>query len=179
MLTNHCMISPPRTLTDNQCRPRSRRCTDAELSSPGAPLAHGSHTLRTHEETPRCCPCFCSYQAGVCKDQSCQFGAFKSFTHTTTRSSRFLEHQEATYNEHRNKQVLLGDLSMREDVVQHGIHITLILFPKGKDALVIVTCNQKRTFFQTPHLCVTENKLLGVSFFFYIYVLRIYFAWLT
>lgn len=79
-----------------------------------------------------------------------------------------------TYNEHCNQQVLLGDLGMGEDVVQHRVHVTLVLLPKGEHTLVIVTCRQKCTLLsQSSHLCGKEYKLLDVSLFFYMYFLRI------
>lgn len=48
-----------------------------------------------------------------------------------------------THNKHCDQKILLGDLSMREDIVQYSVHITLVLFSKGKHTFVIVTCKQQ------------------------------------
>ena len=45
-----------------------------------------------------------------------------------------------TYNEHSNKQVFLGDLSMGEDVVEHIGHITFVFLPECEHTLVIMSC---------------------------------------
>lgn len=50
--------------------------------------------------------------------------------------------ESSTYNEHGHEKVLLGDLSVREDVVEDGIHVALVLFPKGKDTLIVMTYGQ-------------------------------------
>ena len=45
---------------------------------------------------------------------------------------------------------------MREDVVQHSVHITLVLLPEGEHALVIVAYEQQKepvtTMYARSHL---------------------------
>lgn len=48
--------------------------------------------------------------------------------------------QTDTYNEHSNQQVLLSDLSMREDVVEHISHVSFVFLTQCEHTLVIVSC---------------------------------------
>lgn len=52
--------------------------------------------------------------------------------------------KNGTHNKHCDQKILLGDLSVREDVVQYSVHVTLVLLPKGEHAFVIVTCKQQK-----------------------------------
>lgn len=45
-----------------------------------------------------------------------------------------------TYNQHGNQQVLLSDLSMREDIVEHIGHVAFVLLTQCEHTLVIVSC---------------------------------------
>lgn len=45
-----------------------------------------------------------------------------------------------TYNQHSNKQVLLGDLSMGEDIVEHVGHVALVFLTQREHTLVVVSC---------------------------------------
>lgn len=47
--------------------------------------------------------------------------------------------ESETYNQHGNQQVLLGDLSVGEDVVQHVGHVALVLLTQCKHTLVIMS----------------------------------------
>lgn len=44
-----------------------------------------------------------------------------------------------TYNQHGNQQVLLGDLGMGEDIVEHIGHVAFVFFTQCKHTLVIVS----------------------------------------
>lgn len=52
--------------------------------------------------------------------------------------------KNCTHNKHCNQKILLGDLSMREDIVQYSVHVTLILLSKGEYTFVIVTYKQQK-----------------------------------
>ena len=54
-----------------------------------------------------------------------------------------------THDKHGDQKILLGDLSVREDVVQYSVHITLVLLPEGEHAFVIVTCKQQKELVTT------------------------------
>lgn len=45
-----------------------------------------------------------------------------------------------SYYEHCDQDVFLGDLGMREDVVQDRTHVRLVLLSQVDDTLVIVSC---------------------------------------
>lgn len=45
-----------------------------------------------------------------------------------------------TYDEHSNQQVLLGDLSVGEDVVEHVDHVTFVFLAQCEHTFVIVSC---------------------------------------
>lgn len=45
-----------------------------------------------------------------------------------------------TYDEHGDQDVLLGDLGVGEDALQHRGHVGLVLLPQVDHALVIVSC---------------------------------------
>lgn len=131
----------------------------------GALLTHGLQALRTQAGTAHSSHCSCSSQL-----------SFQSIQHTTGSRTKCLEQQEPTYNEHGHQQVLLGDLGVGEDVVQHRVHVALVLLPQSEDTLVIVPCGHKGTAAQAPHLSATEYKVPDVSLLSCIDVLRIYFA---
>lgn len=44
------------------------------------------------------------------------------------------------YYEHCDQEVLLEDLGMREDVLQHRTHVRFVLLPQVDNTLVIVSC---------------------------------------
>ena len=50
-----------------------------------------------------------------------------------------------TYNQHCNQQVLLGDLGMGEDIVEHIGHVAFVFLTQCKHTLVIVSCYQANT----------------------------------
>lgn len=47
-----------------------------------------------------------------------------------------------TYNQHRNQQVLLGDLSVGEDIVEHIGHVAFVFLTQCEHTLVIMSCSQ-------------------------------------
>lgn len=51
--------------------------------------------------------------------------------------------EKASYYEHGDEDVLLGDLSMRKDALQHWGHVRLILLSEIDHTLVIVSCQSK------------------------------------
>lgn len=55
------------------------------------------------------------------------------------RKATTVAKESETYNQHGNKQILLGDLSMREDVVEHVGHVALVLLSQCKHTLVIMS----------------------------------------
>ena len=70
--------------------------------------------------------------------------------------------KSGTHDKHGDQKILLGDLSMREDVVQHSVHITLVLLPEGEHAFVIVTYKQQKELVTTQvctftFTCYLEN----------------------
>ena len=51
--------------------------------------------------------------------------------------------REKPYDEYGDQDVLLGDLSVREDALQHRGHVRLVLLPQVDHTLVVVSCSQK------------------------------------
>lgn len=102
-----------------------------------------------------------------------------SSDHRTSGGEMLSSHQPSlqvlkngTHDKHCDQKILLGDLGMREDIVQYSVHVTLVLFSKGKHTFVVVTCKQQKElvlihwvnfhsyllFFYSLHLISSERK---------------------
>lgn len=63
-----------------------------------------------------------------------------------------------SYYEHDDQDVLLGDLGVREDVLQHRTHVRFVLFSQVDNTLIIVSCLKDKekknsvTIKEIPHL---------------------------
>lgn len=82
------------------------------------------------------------------------------FFHIIKRPYRFWKN--CTHNKHCDQKILLGDLSVRKDIVQYSVHVTLILFSKSEDTFVIVTCKQQKEF--GLHPCVNVHVYVLFAF---------------
>lgn len=79
--------------------------------------------------------------------------------------------QRKSYYEHCDQDVLLGDLGMREDVLQHRTHVRFVLLSQVDNTLVIVSClgkkkKEEEKYFNKSSTAVTIKKTPYSEFFF-------------
>lgn len=68
--------------------------------------------------------------------------------------------KNCTHNKHCNQKILLGDLSMREDIVQYSVHVTLVLLSKGEHTFVIVTYKQQKALSNVLHAKLRLHRVV-------------------
>lgn len=66
------------------------------------------------------------------------------------------------YYEHSDQDILLGNLGMGEDVLQHRTHVRFVLLSQVDDTLVIVSC-----FMNTITLVMTNETKVWLFYSFY------------
>lgn len=91
-----------------------------------------------------------SWSYNMCKIFFNKTSGLRELLSKCTTALRLLEWRP--YYEHCDQDILLGNLGMGEDVLQHRTHVRFVLLSQVDDTLVIVSC-----FMSTPTLVMTNE----------------------